>query len=155
MGAFGVALEVKKRIESGLMQAEHFDLQTLVDREVTYKKPFVCGGGKEKCDRRCEIAMIEIEDKKYPFGGACNRYVNLRHKVSYDIQKLDLVRLRQDLIFNKYGASQPGRDQIKRKGSIGFNRSFLINSYYPLYSNFFTELGYDIVMPDSPSPGGY
>jgi len=154
MGAFGVALEVKKRTESGLMEAGHFDLQALADREVTYKKPFVCGGGKEKCDRRCEIAMIEIEGQKYPFGGACNRYYNLRHKVSYDIQELDLVRLRQDLIFSKYGASQPGQDQIKRKGSIGFNRSFLVNSYYPLYSNFFTELGYDIVMPDNPSQKG-
>ena len=154
MGAFGVALEVKKRITSGLMEVGRFNLQTLVDREVIYKKPFVCGGGKEKCDRRCEIAMIEIEGQKYPFGGACNRYVNLRHKVSYDIQKLDLVRLRQDLIFNKYGATQSGQDQIKPRGSIGFNRSFLINSYYPLYSNFFTELGYDIVMPDSPSQEG-
>jgi len=154
MGAFGVALEVKKRIESGLMEVDRFNLQTLVDREVTYKKPFVCGGGKEKCDRRCEIAMIEIEGQKYPFGGACNRYVNLRHKVSYDIQKLDLVRLRQDLIFNKYGAFQRGPDPIKPRGSIGFNRSFLINSYYPLYSNFFTELGYDIVMPDNPSQEG-
>ena len=154
MGAFGVALEVKKRIDSGLMKSEHFDLQTLVDREVTYKKPFVCAGGKEKCDRRCEIAMIEIEGKKYPFGGACNRYYNLRHKVSYDIQNLDLVRLRQDLIFNKYGATQPGNDLIKPRGSIGFNRSFLVNSYYPLYSNFFTELGFDIVMPDNSSQKG-
>ena len=154
MGAFGVALEVKKRIDSGLMKSEHFDLQTLVDREVTYKKPFVCAGGKEKCDRRCEIAMIEIEGKKYPFGGACNRYYNLRHKVSYDIQNLDLVRLRQDLIFNKYGATQPGNDLIKPRGSIGFNRSFLVNSYYPLYSNFFTELGFDIVMPDNSSQQG-
>ncbi len=154
MGAFGVALEVKKRIDSGLMESEHFDLQTLVDREVTYKKPFVCAGGKEKCDRRCEIAMIEIEGQKYPFGGACNRYYNLRHKVSYDIQNLDLVRLRQDLIFNKYGATQPGNDRIKRRGSIGFNRSFLVNSYYPLYSNFFTELGFDIVMPDNSSQKG-
>jgi predicted CoA-substrate-specific enzyme activase len=154
MGAFGVALEVKKRIEAGLMAAEHFDLKTLVDREVAYKKPFVCRGGKEKCDRRCEIAMIEIEGSKYPFGGACNRYYNLRHKVSYDIQKLDLVRVRQDLVFNKYGASLPAQAQIQRRGSIGFNRSFLVNSYYPLYSNFFTELGYDIVMPDSASPKG-
>ncbi|MBW2656291.1 MAG: activase, partial [Deltaproteobacteria bacterium] len=154
MGAFGVALEVKKRIDSGLMKSEHFDLQTLVDREVTYKKPFVCAGGKEKCDRRCEIAMIEIEGQKYPFGGACNRYYNLRHKVSYDIQNLDLVRLRQDLIFNKYGATQPGNDLIKPRGSIGFNRSFLVNSYYPLYSNFFTELGFDIVMPDNSSQQG-
>jgi len=154
MGAFGVALEVKKRIDSGLMKSEHFDLQTLVDREVTYKKPFVCAGGKEKCDRRCEIALIEIEGQKYPFGGACNRYYNLRHKVSYDIQNLDLVRLRQDLIFNKYGATQPGNDRIKPRGSIGFNRSFLVNSYYPLYSNFFTELGFDIVMPDNSSQKG-
>ena len=52
--------------------------------------------------------MIEIESKKYPFGGACNRYYNLRHKVSFDTQKLDLVRLRQDLIFNKYGATHSG-----------------------------------------------
>ena len=153
MGAFGVALEVKKRIDSGLMESGSFDLQTLVDREVAYKKPFVCGGGKEKCDRRCEIAMIEIEGRKYPFGGACNRYYNLRHKVSYDIQKLDLVRLRQDLIFNKYGTFRPD-DQIRRRGSIGFNRSFLVNSYFPLYSTFFTALGFEIVMPDSPVQKG-
>jgi len=120
------------------MEPAQFDLQTLVDRDVSYKKPFVCGGGKEKCDRRCEIAMIEIEGKKYPFGGACNRYYNLRRKVSYDVQKLDLVRLRQNLIFNKYGKTQPG-GQTRPRGSIGFNRSFLVNSYYPLYSHFFTE----------------
>ena len=68
MGAFGVALEVKKRIEAGLLEAKHFDLQTLADRQVVYKKPFTCKGGKEKCDRGCEIAMIEIEGQKYPFG---------------------------------------------------------------------------------------
>lgn len=153
MGAFGVALEVKKRIDSGLMQSGHFDLQALADRAVAYKKPFVCGGGKQKCDRRCEIAMIEIEGQKYPFGGACNRYYNLRHKVSYDIQKLDLVRLRQHLIFNKYGTTRPD-DQTRRRGSIGFNRSFVVNSYFPLYSTFFAALGFEIVVPDIPSQKG-
>jgi predicted CoA-substrate-specific enzyme activase len=154
MGAFGVALEVKKRIESGLLKAARFDLQALANREVIYKKPFICAGGKEKCDRRCEIAMIEVEGQKHPFGGACNRYYNLRHKVSYDVQKLDLVRLRQDLIFHKYGARLSRVKGAQRRGSVGFNRSFLVNSYYPLYSNFFTELGYDIVMPESPSQEG-
>jgi len=154
MGAFGVALEVKNRIASGLMPAERFDLQALVERDVTYKKPFTCRGGKEKCDRRCEIAMIEIEGQKYPFGGACNRYYNLRHKVRYDIKKLDLVRMRQDLIFNQYGVTGPQHNKIAHRGSIGFNRSFLVNTYYPLYSHFFAELGYDIVMPDSPSQEG-
>jgi len=154
MGAFGVALEVKKRIENDLMPAERFDLQTLAEREVVYKKPFTCRGGKEKCDRRCEIAMIEIEGQKYPFGGACNRYYNLRHKVSFDIQSLDLVRMRQELIYHQYGVSGPQGKGIGRRGSIGFNRSFLVNTYYPLYSHFFAELGYDIVMPESPSQAG-
>jgi len=154
MGAFGVALEVKKRIESGLMPTEHFDLKTLAEREVMYKNPFTCRGGKEKCDRRCEIAMIEIEGQKYPFGGACNRYYNLRHKVKYDIQKLDLVRMRQDLTYNQYGVTGPQEKGIARRGSIGFNRSFLVNTYYPLYSHFFAELGYEILMPESPSQEG-
>jgi predicted nucleotide-binding protein (sugar kinase/HSP70/actin superfamily) len=154
MGAFGVALEVKNRIDTGLMPEAHFDLQNLEDREVTYKKPFVCKGGKEKCDRRCEIAMIQVEGKKYPFGGACNRYYNLRHNVRYDVKKLDLVQLRQQLIFEKYGALPPADRGIKQRGVVGFNRSFLINTYYPLYSNFFSELGYKVILPQEPSQEG-
>jgi predicted CoA-substrate-specific enzyme activase len=154
MGAFGVALEVKKRIDSGLMSASRFDLQTLVDREVQYGKTFVCKGGKEKCDRRCEIAMIAVEGKKYPFGGACNRYYNLRHNVKYDVENLDLVRLRQRLIFDKYGVKTPEDIGKTSKGTVAFNRSFLVNTYYPLYSNFFCELGYAVIMPAEPAQEG-
>ena len=154
MGSFGVALEIKNRIDAGLLAATDFDLQTLTNREVAYDKSFVCKGGKEKCDRRCEIAMIKIEGKKYPFGGACNRYYNLRHNVSYDIASLDLVKIRQKLIFEKYGAGSPEKLGVKRRGTIGFNRSFLMNSYYPLYANFFSELGYEIVLPAEPSQEG-
>ena len=154
MGAFGVALEVKKRIDTGLMVENHFDLQTLVNREVKYGRSFICKGGKEKCDRRCEIAMIEVEGKKYPFGGACNRYYNLRHNVKYNVEKLDLVRHRQHLIFDRYRAKPPKEIGEKRKGTVAFNRSFLVNTYYPLYSTFFSELGYEVVLPDAPSQEG-
>jgi predicted nucleotide-binding protein (sugar kinase/HSP70/actin superfamily) len=154
MGAFGVALEVKKRIENGLMAESRFNLQTLVKREVQYGKTFICKGGKQKCDRRCEIAMIEVEGTRYPFGGACNRYYNLRHNVTYDVAKLDLVRLRQHLIFDKYGAASPVESGTPRKGTVAFNRSFLVNTYYPLYSNFFSELGYEIVLPEEPAQEG-
>ena len=147
MGAFGVALEVKKRIDSGLMTENRFDLDTLVSRDVNYGKTFICKGGKEKCDRRCEIAMIGVEGKKYPFGGACNRYYNLRHNVKYEVEKLDLVRMRQHLIFDKYGAPSPRDSGTTPRGSVAFNRSFLVNTYYPLYSTFFSELGYEVVMP--------
>ena len=154
MGAYGVALALKNRIDAGLLTAKDFDLQTLVNREVSYEKSFVCKGGKEKCDRRCEIAMIKVEGKKYPFGGACNRYYNLRHNVHYDVASLDLVKIRQKLIFEKYGASRPSETGVKHRGTIGFNRSFLTNTYYPLYSNFFAELGYEIVLPREPSQEG-
>jgi len=154
MGAFGVALAVKKRIETGLMLKNRFDLEILAKREVKYGNPFVCGGGKEKCDRRCEIAVIEIEGKKYPFGGACNRYYNLRRRIKCDVKALDFVRVRQQLIFEKYGAKPRERKEKKRGERIGMNRSFLVNTYYPLYSTFFSELGFEIVVPDSPSQEG-
>lgn len=159
MGAYGVALEVKKRIETGLMETRHFDLKALAGRDVKYGKSFICKGGDEKCDRRCEIAMIEVAGEKYPFGGACNRYYNLRHKVKFDAAKLDLVRMRQKLIFEKYGKKLAGKERKKGKGQIGsnrigFNRSFMVNTYYPLYSSFFAELGFWPVMPDVPSQEG-
>jgi predicted CoA-substrate-specific enzyme activase len=157
MGAFGVALEVKKRIETGILREQHFDLDVLVNRQVQYGKSFICKGGKEKCDRRCDIAVIDIEGSRYPFGGACNRYYNLRHKIKYNVQHLDLVRLRQQLVFETYGV-QPLPDTCgdsrknkinKPKKSVGINRSFLVNTYYPLYSTFFAELGFDVVVPDA------
>ncbi|RZB34591.1 MAG: hypothetical protein SRB1_00359 [Desulfobacteraceae bacterium Eth-SRB1] len=154
MGSFGVALEVKKRIETGLMEKKIFDLNALSNREVQYGKSFICKGGKEKCDRRCNIAIIKLEGKKYPFGGACNRYYNLRNKVKYDVKKLDLVRVRQELIFDKYAGKLPEGGGKKPRERIGINRSFMVNTFYPLYSTFFTELGFEPVVPDSPSKEG-
>ena len=154
MGAFGVALEVQKRLETGLMAEKLFDLEALSRREVAYGKSFICRGGKEKCDRRCPIAVIEIEGQKYPFGGACNRYYNIRQDVHYDIETLDLVRLRQQLVFQTYAAPPTGQERQASKGRVGLNRSFLVNTFYPLYSNFFNELGFDVVLPDHPDQAG-
>ncbi|MBU4444480.1 activase, partial [bacterium] len=84
MGSYGVALEVKHRVDRGLIKEQLFDLETLANRKVRYKKPFICPGGKEKCDLKCEINRIDIDGKTYPFGGACNRYYSLRHKIKMD-----------------------------------------------------------------------
>lgn len=153
MGSFGVALEIKKRIDLNLIKEKSFDLEALANREVEYGKTFICkGGGKGKCDRRCEIAMIILDGKKFPFGGACNRYYNLLHKIKFDVESLDLVRIRQELIFDKY-AGRVAQNR-KKRGRIGFNRSFLVNTYFPLYSTFFAELGFEPVLPDSASKEG-
>ncbi len=154
MGAFGVALVVKKRISTGLMEEKKFDLADLANRRVEYGKSFICRGGKNKCDRRCEIAIIKLEGQKIPFGGACNRYYNLRHKKKINMAELDLVKKRQHLVFSRFSSNKAFDRNIKIKGRIGFNRSFMVNTYFPLYSTFFSELGYKPVLPDKPDQKG-
>jgi predicted CoA-substrate-specific enzyme activase len=154
MGAFGVALEIKKRLAAGLLARQSFDLKRLSERSVTYKKPFICRGGKEGCDRRCEIATIRLEGQNYAFGGACNRYYNIRRKVNFDVASLDLVRLRQELVFKKFAPRPKAHKDGRRRNRVGLNRSFLVNTFYPLYANFFSELGFEVVMPQHPSQKG-
>ena len=153
MGAYGVALEIGKRIDMGLMTRQVFDLAELAAREVMYKKSFICKGGKEKCDRGCEINVIEINGRKYPFGGACNRYYNLRFNISYDVNRLDLIKSRERLIFESHA---PAADFQKNppKGRVGINKSFLVNTYYPLYAHFFAGIGFEPVMPEQPKDEG-
>jgi predicted CoA-substrate-specific enzyme activase len=150
MGAFGVALVVKEKISLGLMEKQKFELDTLIDRKVIYKKSFTCHGGEEGCDRKCSINMMEIEGRSYPFGGACNRYYNMRFKIASDPQSRDLVKLRQDLVFRKYlKAHNPDFGT-----TIGIPKSMNQNTLYPLYYNFFARLGFRVILADEPSPKG-
>ncbi|MBN2572324.1 MAG: hypothetical protein JXA68_09370 [Ignavibacteriales bacterium] len=144
MGAFGVALEVKNRINLGLMKSDSFDLNDLINRRFEQVGKFICKGGKEKCDLKCEIAIFEIEGKKYPFGGACNKYYNERVKIEIDSESKDYVKKRQDLVFQKY-VSNP---QAKGK-RIGISKSFMTNNFYPLYYNFFNQLGFEVILADN------
>lgn len=149
MGAFGVALEVAKRIEQGEVAETAFDLPTLVARDAVRESSFICGGGKEGCDRKCAIARLRLEGKLYSFGGACNKYYNLRLQHEVDTSSLDLVALRQKMLFSEFGVplvANAVRDP--KKQTVGLTRSFLIHSLYPLYSHFFDQLGFTVVMSD-------
>lgn len=145
MGAYGEALMVKEHLNLDLIKRKTFDLKELANREITYHKPFICQGGKENCDRQCEINVMEIEGEKYPFGGACNKYVNLSQDVEYDIEKLNLINKRENLVFGKYYKTPKKENQ---EGKIGMNRSLTVSSLLPLYSKFFAELGYEIILPE-------
>ncbi|MBP2651959.1 MAG: CoA-substrate-specific enzyme activase [Firmicutes bacterium] len=151
MGAYGVALAVKQKIALGLLTEKSFKLQDLAAREVSYKTPFICSGGKEKCDRKCTINIIEIDGANYPFGGACNKYVNIRRKVDFDLTELDLVQLREQLIFEQYAVRHEEKVGAKR---VGILKSLLVNSLYPLYYNFFAELGLEVVLSDVSDDAG-
>ncbi|GAG81514.1 unnamed protein product, partial [marine sediment metagenome] len=146
-GAFGVALEVKHRLEAGLIKEKSFSLKQLKERTLKYEKPFTCKGGKEGCDRKCEIARIEIEGKTHPFGGACNRWYNLRFNINVNLEKLDLVAFYERLIFHKYILPPEELGVRKNAKSIGINKSFWTDTYYPLYYDFFSRLGFKVQLP--------
>jgi len=150
IGAFGVALEIKKRIELGLLNSYRFDLNNLINRKFEHSKDFICPGGREKCDLKCKIAILEIEGKKYSFGGACNKYYNQRLKIKTDPVKMDYVRKRQDLIFN---VAYPVVKDSDAK-TIGISRSFLTNTLFPLYVNFFSHLGLKVILSDEVEKSG-
>lgn len=151
MGAFGVALEVKKRIELGLLKKKNFSLTELINRKVEYDKEFVCAGGKEKCDRKCQVSIIKIEGQKIPFGGACDKYYNSGIEKTEYAADLNLVALRQKLVFEKY--ARPFAIKLDAP-VIGISKSFLTNTLYPLFYNFFSSLGCKVVLGDDPKPSG-
>ncbi len=152
MGAFGVALLVKEKIALGLLKEQEFSLDELVYREVVYREPFVCKGGNEKCDLNCEINVIELANKKFPFGGACNKYYSIKPNKIDDYNKYDFVAKRNQLMYEKYA---PKAVLAESAVTVGMNNSFHLHSLYPFFYNFFTELGVKLVVPEKLDEKGY
>jgi predicted CoA-substrate-specific enzyme activase len=146
MGAFGVALEIKTKIELGLLAEKEYSLKELSERDVIYKKPFICNGRKENCDRKCSVNLIQILGKNYPFGGACNKYYNLVYHNELYSDNFDYIKKRHHLTFEKYAPAVQLPGTAK---TIGLNQSFHIHTIYPLYYNFFTKLGFNVVLSDN------
>ncbi len=149
MGAFGVALEVERKIELGLMKEQGFPLHALENRSLEYGKSFICRGGADRCDRKCEISRIIIDGAVFPFGGACNRWVNIRSRIRLDAQNRNHVSDYERTIFE----TRPCHYSENAR-SIGINKSFMVNTYFPLYHEFFTQLGFQVLIPEKPDPAG-
>ncbi|MGQ9818681.1 MAG: acyl-CoA dehydratase activase [Candidatus Kapaibacteriales bacterium] len=152
MGAFGVALQVKEKIELNLLEKKTFLLEELMNREVSYKPPFICNGSKENCDLGCQINRVIIESRTYPFGGACNKYYNLIYQRKVDLHEYDYIADRNDIVFKKYLRTLTANPNAP---SIGLNLSYHNLTLFPLFYNFFTELGFKVVVPDYPDERGF
>ncbi|MCE5300604.1 MAG: acyl-CoA dehydratase activase [Spirochaetia bacterium] len=149
MGAFGVALELKKRMDLNLVQPGEFSLKALIERQVTPEKPFTCAGGAEKCDLKCSVNRFKIDGRMYSFGGACNRYYNIKPADGGGDTGLDYVKKREELMHGKYAPVRQARPDAP---SIGINKSLLAYSLFPLYYNYFTGLGCRVVVPEKMNP---
>lgn len=145
MGAVGVALEISQRMANGVCAPGDFDLAALAALRATQRKPFICRGGRggrADCDRGCEVARIEVGGKVHPFGGACNRFENLRAGAHPNAALLDVAQARHRRIFQA-DQDTPASGRLR----MGINRSYLVNTYFPFYAAFFEELGWDVVLP--------
>ncbi len=151
MGAFGVALEINEKIKLGLLKEGRFDLAELAAREIEQDRSFTCRGD-ESCDRRCDIRMLRIKGKRYPFGGACSRYTGIQRQEKHNAGALDLVYSREKLIFGQ-DAENSGAGPEGRK-TVALTRSLMVNTLYPLYHSFFTALGFDVVTAERPDTSG-
>lgn len=142
MGALGVALELKKRIEQGIIIPVPVELDDLATREIEPSGNFICHGGKNGCDNKCRISMITIDGKKYPFGGICNRFDNLLTSRSEGSTEFNHVAVRQNTIFQDLPL------ELKNRPSVKMNRSFLLNTFFPFYKSYFSELGLNLRLPE-------
>ena len=143
MGAFGVALEIKERISLNLLEKQYFTLDELIKRKVGYGKPFLCKGLAEKCDRKCKISLVILDDKKIPFGGSCNKYYLHNQSTGSENHNNNFVQLRQHLVFNKYITDYSVDDNAP---IIAIPKTFLVNTLFPLYYHFFSLLGFKVIL---------
>lgn len=137
-GAFGVALEIKNKILNSQLKKGCYDLKELYKREISYGKTFLCNGNIN-CDRNCKINLLIIDKKKYPFGGACNKYDILQSKDNKAYIS-NYLAYRNKLLFTQEEENK--NNNLK----IGLNKSFLTYQLYPLFYNFFTKLGFNVVL---------
>ncbi len=144
MGAFGAALEIHRKLEQGLLESSSFDLGELIERGVEYREPFTCAGGKDGCDRKCTIARIVVNGKVYPFGGACDMYYSQRRSGAATEVGIDLVKLREEMVYKTYAPREVPNPVM----TIGIPASLFSNSFYPLYANFFANLGIKTIVGD-------
>lgn len=150
MGAFGAALELRSKLDLGLLAKGTFDLRLLAGRDVAFAAPFTCRGGKEGCDRKCSISRVVIDDHTYPFGGACNRFDNLQHPDASRATGHDLVLWREKAIWRPPAATAA----VAPRRRVGIPASLFTHGCYPLYAEFFSRLGLEVVTSPHPDPDG-
>lgn len=143
IGAFGIALIAKTKFEQHEINAINKDttLDRLVEEELKHLGSFTC----KACENFCRIERYEVGGRKFPFGGSCTRYEHQWKRSEKIEEKENLVEIRNDLMF----ANE--KKELKKsevKGKIGIPRALLTHSLYPLFSTFFYELGYEVILSD-------
>lgn len=149
MGCFGIALWLREKLLSGEAEEEKYSIEHIRKMSVSRTQEFVC----KACENVCTIRNMTINGKTYPFGGQCSKWENARNNRKTDTDELDLVSVRNRMLFHDYGVA-PHTGSNGEKPLIGMQGVFSVYSLYPLYSWFFHELGYAIKLSEQVDPLG-
>ncbi len=150
MGCFGVARLAQRKLEDGLLSEGRWQLEALVDKEIIYRQSFVC----KACENRCEIRRLEVGAKRYPFGGRCSLYTNMRkQRAVADDQATDYTAVRSEMLFVEH-APDPEALVPRSEAVVGIPRAFSVHSLWPFYAWYFHNLGVRTVLSDRVVPEG-
>ncbi|MFC1609790.1 acyl-CoA dehydratase activase [Myxococcota bacterium] len=150
MGCFGVARMAKQKVEEGLLEEGTWDLGTLIDKEIVYKSSFVC----KACENHCGIRRLEVGGHRYPFGGRCSLYTNMRKKrrVSDDTVQ-DHTAVRAQMMFDEY-APDPEMLVERTDEVVGVPLALSVHTLWPFYAWYFHTLGVRTALSEKVSPQG-
>jgi predicted CoA-substrate-specific enzyme activase len=143
MGAFGVGILARQKLQDGLLEKIDIDLDAVLDTQIEYDRVFNC----KSCENFCSIQVLKVNGHKYMFGGRCSKYTNTSKNIKSDDKIINYIDKRNDLLFKTFAA--PAQDlKPKRDYTVGIPRCFSVHTLYPLYSWFFHELGIKTVLSD-------
>ncbi len=163
MGCFGVArLALTKSLE-GLLPKGAFDLETILHKEIVYASEFTC----QACDNRCPIRNLEVDGRRYPFGGRCSKFSGARRRRPVDEdQAIDHVAWRTEELFERHvpkgegvvvassRSDRPAAPPSTNHPLVGVPRALSVHSLWPFYARFFHELGVETVLSEKIVPSG-
>jgi predicted CoA-substrate-specific enzyme activase len=135
LGALGVALLALDRSQRPPDAAGQ--LNALAAPELECVGRFTC----QACKLYCSIDRFKVGGRVFPFGGRCSLYENVWKRKSRTIAAPDLVEQRTTVLFGHSPAvlTNPAR-------RIGIPKALLTHSLHPLFSTFFSDLGFETIL---------
>ena len=133
LGAIGVAIvAMEEKIKKSKFKG--FSLS-----DVSYRmESFEC----QDCPNHCKVNQVWIKGKEKPltYGDRCGKYSEKEGRAKTKSVP-NLFKERDKLLFYR-------RKKKGQKGKIGIPRALYNFELFPLWENFFTELGYEVVLSD-------
>ena len=148
MGAFGIALMTEFKYNNHLITRmdSSTTINSLIETEMRHTGQFVC----KSCENFCQIERYQVGDRKFPFGGKCTKWEHSWKKDDKIIEKEDVVAWRNGFMYNPEIPLNEILDLegISKKKQIGIPRALLTHALYPLFSSYFTNLGFEVILSD-------